>query len=178
MTEKTTKKKTSSKKTKTTGTPPSAVAEEEKDDAKTPTKEQHFLPEEEEEQQQMMPSSVVKKLPQITVARLLNETQLGVAMHKRIVRQMTELRHVSGNEKFLQDVCTCLLHVLLEYKVYQVVFVVVFIIVFISSRLYPRLRRVILRMKWIFRDERDTKFFSFFIVPLFVSLDFQSIIFV
>jgi hypothetical protein len=27
-------------------------------------------------------------------------------------------------------------------------------------------------MKWIFRDERDTKFFSFF-VPLFVSLDFQ-----
>ena len=118
MTEKTTKKKTSSKKTKTT-TPPSFVAEEEKDDAKTPTKEQHFLPEEEEEeQQQMMPSSVVKKLPQITVARLLNETQLGVAMHKRIVRQMTELRHVSGNEKFLQDVCTCLLHVLLEYKVY------------------------------------------------------------
>ena len=115
MTEKTTKKKTS-KKTKTT--PPSFVAEEEKDDAKTPTKEQHFLPEEEEEQQQMMPSSVVKKLPQITVARLLNETQLGVAMHKRIVRQMTELRHVSGNEKFLQDVCTCLLHVLLEYKVY------------------------------------------------------------
>lgn len=118
MTEKTTKKKTSSKKTKTTGTPPSAVAEEEKDDAKTPTKEQHFLPEEEEQQQQMMPSSAVKKLPQITVARLLNETQLGVAMHKRIVRQMTELRHVSGNEKFLQDVCTCLLHVLLEYKVY------------------------------------------------------------
>lgn len=173
MTEKTTKKKTS-KKTKTT--PPSFVAEEEKDDAKTPTKEQHFLPEEEEEeQQQMMPSSAVKKLPQITVARLLNETQLGVAMHKRIARQMTELRHVSGNEKFLQDVCTCLLHVLLEYKVYQVVFVVVFI----SSRLYPpRLRRVILRMKWIFRDERDTNFFSFFIVPLFVSLDFQSIIFV
>jgi hypothetical protein len=118
MTEKTTKKKTSSKKTKTT-TPPSFVAEEEKDDAKTPAKEQHFLPEEEEEeQQQTMPSSAVKKLPQITVARLLNETQLGVAMHKRIVRQMTELRHVSGNEKFLQDVCTCLLHVLLEYKVY------------------------------------------------------------
>tara|TARA_B110000459_G_scaffold49107_1_gene54780 strand:- start:2636 stop:3085 length:450 start_codon:yes stop_codon:yes gene_type:complete len=117
MTEKTTKKKTS-KKTKTTGTPPSAVAEEEKDDAKTPAKQQHFLPEEEEQQQQMMPSSAVKKLPQITVARLLNETQLGVAMHKRIVRQMTELRHVSGNEKFLQDVCTCLLHVLLEYKVY------------------------------------------------------------
>ena len=173
MTEKTTKKKTS-KKTKTT-TPPSFVAEEEKDDAKTPTKEQHFLPEEEEEQQQQtMPSSAVKKLPQITVARLLNETQLGVAMHKRIVRQMTELRHVNGNEKFLQDMCTCLLHVLLDYKVYQVVFVVVFI----SSRLYPRLRRVILRMKWIFRDERDTNFFSFFIVPLFVSLDFQSIIFV
>ena len=118
MTEKTTKKKTSSKKTKTT-TPPSFVAEEEKDDAKTPAKEQHFLPEEEEEEeQQTMPSSAVKKLPQITVARLLNETQLGVAMHKRIVRQMTELRHVSGNEKFLQDVCTCLLHVLLEYKVY------------------------------------------------------------
>ena len=116
MTEKTTKKKTS-KKTKTT-TPPSFVAEEEKDDANTPTKEQHSPEEEEQQQQQMMPSSAVKKLPQITVARLLNETQLGVAMHKRIVRQMTELRHVSGNEKFLQDVCTCLLHVLLEYKVY------------------------------------------------------------
>ena len=117
MTEKTTKKKTSTK-TKTTGTPPSFVAEEEKDDAKTPTKQQHFLPEEEEEeQQQMMPSSAVKKLPQITVARLLNETQLGVAVHKRIVRQMTELRHVNGNETFLQEMCTCLLHVLLEYKV-------------------------------------------------------------
>lgn len=133
MTEKTTKKKTS-KKTKTTGTPPSFVAEEEKDDAKTPTKQQHFLPEEEEEQQQqMMPSSAVKKLPQITVARLLNETQLGVAMHKRIVRQMTELRHVSGNEKFLQDVCTCLLHVLLEYKVYQVVFRRLYIVASLSS---------------------------------------------
>ena len=134
MTEKTTKKKTSTK-TKTTGTPPSFVAEEEKDDAKTPTKQQHFLPEEEEEQQQqmMMPSSAVKKLPQITVARLLNETQLGVAMHKRIVRQMTELRHVSGNEKFLQDVCTCLLHVLLEYKVYLSLSSSLF--VFISSSL-------------------------------------------
>jgi len=132
MTEKTTKKKTS-KKTKTT-TPPSFVAEEEKDDAKTPTKEQHFLPEEEEQQQQQtMPSSAVKKLPQITVARLLNETQLGVAMHKRIVRQMTELRHVSGNEKFLQDVCTCLLHVLLEYKVYQVVFRRLYIVASLSS---------------------------------------------
>ena len=168
MTEKTTKKKTS-KKTKTT---PPSVAEEVKDDA-TPTKQQ---PKEEEHATTTTttPSSAVKKLPQITVARLLSETQLGVAVHKRIVRQMTELRHVSGNEKFLQDVCTCLLHVLLDYKVYQVVFVVVFI----SSRLYPRLRRVILRMKWIFRDERDTNFFSFFIVPLFVSLDFQSIIFV
>jgi len=133
MTEKTTKKKTS-KKTKTT-TPPGSVAEEEKDDA-TPTKQQHFLPEEEEEEQQqqmMMPSSALKKLPQITVARLLNETQLGVAMHKRIVRQMTELRHVNGNEKFLQDVCTCLLHVLLEYKVYLSLSSSLF--VFISSSL-------------------------------------------
>ena len=134
MTEKTTKKKTS-KKTKTTGTPPSAVAEEEKDDAKTPAKQQHFLPEEEEQQQQMMPSSAVKKLPQITVARLLNETQLGVAMHKRIVKQMTELRRVNGNEKFLQEMCACLLHVLLEYKVLMslsssfLVFIVVFIVV-------------------------------------------------
>ena len=83
----------------------------------------------------MMPSSAVKKLPQITVARLLNETQLGVAMHKRIVRQMTELRHVSGNEKFLQDVCTCLLHVLLEYKVYLLSLCGRLYIVFISSSL-------------------------------------------
>ena len=111
MTEKTTKKKTS-KKTKTT---PPSVAEEVKDDA-TPTKQQ---PKEEEHATTTTttPSSAVKKLPQITVARLLNETQLGVAVHKRIVRQMTELRHVNGNETFLQEMCTCLLHVLLEYKV-------------------------------------------------------------
>ena len=127
MTEKTTKKKTS-KKTKTT---PPSVAEEVKDDA-TPTKQQ---PKEEEHATTTTttPSSAVKKLPQITVARLLNETQLGVAMHKRIVRQMTELRHVSGNEKFLQDVCTCLLHVLLEYKVYLSLSSSLF--VFISSSL-------------------------------------------
>ena len=110
MTEKTTKKKTS-KKTKTT---PPSVAEEEKDDA-TPTKQQPK--EEEHATTTTTPSSAVKKLPQITVARLLNETQLGVAVHKRIVRQMTELRHVNGNETFLQEMCTCLLHVLLEYKV-------------------------------------------------------------
>ena len=172
MTEKTTKKKTSTK-TKTTGTPPSFVAEEEKDDAKTPTKQQHFLPEEEEQQQQqqMMPRSAVKKLPQITVARLLNETQLGVAMHKRIVRQMTELRHVSGNEKFLQDVCTCLLHVLLEYKVYLSLSSSLF--VFISSSL-SSFESDFENEIWIFRDERETKNFSFF-VPLFVSLDFQII---
>lgn len=166
MTEKTTKKKTS-KKTKTT-TPPGSVAEEEKDDA-TPTKQQHSP--EEEEQHATMPSSTVKKLPQITVARLLNETQLGVAMHKRIVRQMTELRHVSGNEKFLQDVCTCLLHVLLEYKVYLSLSSSLF--VFISSSL-SSFESDFENEIWIFRDERETKNFSFF-VPLFVSLDFQII---
>ena len=167
MTEKTTKKKTS-KKTKTT-TPPGSVAEEEKDDA-TPTKQQHS-PEEEEEQHATMPSSTVKKLPQITVARLLNETQLGVAMHKRIVRQMTELRHVNGNEKFLQDMCTCLLHVLLEYKVYLSLSSSLF--VFISSSL-SSFESDFENEIWIFRDERETKNFSFF-VPLFVSLDFQII---
>ena len=126
MTEKTTKKKTS-KKTKTT---PPSVAEEEKDDA-TPTKQQP----KEEEHATTTTSSAVKKLPQITVARLLNETQLGVAMHKRIVKQMTELRRVNGNEKFLQEMCACLLHVLLEYKVLMslsssfLVFIVVFIVV-------------------------------------------------
>ena len=129
MTEKKTKKKTSETTTKTT---PPSVAEEEKDDA-TPTKQQHSP--EEEEQHATMPSSTVKKLPQITVARLLNETQLGVAMHKRIVKQMTELRRVNGNEKFLQEMCACLLHVLLEYKVLMslsssfLVFIVVFIVV-------------------------------------------------
>lgn len=150
MTEKTTKKKTS-KKAKTT-TPPS-VAEEEKDDA-TPTK-QHSP--EEEEQQTMMPS-VVKKLPQITVARLLNETQLGVAMHKRIVKQMTELRHVNGNEKFLQEMCTCLLHVLLEYKVCLILSSSLFVL--ISSSL-SSFDGVILRMKWIFRDRERYKKFLF-----------------
>ena len=165
MTEKTTKKKTS-KKTKTT---PPSVAEEEKDDA-TPTKQQ---PKEEEHATTTTttPSSAVKKLPQITVARLLNETQLGVAVHKRIVRQMTELRHVSGNEKFLQDVCTCLLHVLLEYKVYLSLSSSLF--VFISSSL-SSFESDFENEIWIFRDERETKNFSFF-VPLFVSLDFQII---
>jgi len=56
-------------------------------------------------------------------------------MHKRIVKQMTELRRVNGNEKFLQEMCACLLHVLLEYKVLMslsssfLVFIVVFIVV-------------------------------------------------
>jgi len=111
MAEKTTKKKTS-KKTKTTAP---SVVEEEKDDA-TPTKQQQ----EEEEHATTTTPSTVKKLPQITVARLLNEAQLGVAMHKRIVKQMTELRSINGNETFLQEMCTCLLHVLLEYKVYLI----------------------------------------------------------
>ena len=57
-----------------------------------------------------------QKLPQITVARLLNETQLGVSMHKRITQQMTRLR-TENPEKFLRDTCQCLLHVLLVYKV-------------------------------------------------------------
>ena len=130
MTEKKTKKKTSETTTKTT---PPSVAEEEKDDA-TPTKQQQ----QQEEERATLPTttpSTVKKLPQITVARLLNETQLGVAMHKRIVKQMTELRRVNGNEKFLQEMCACLLHVLLEYKVLMslsssfLVFIVVFIVV-------------------------------------------------
>ena len=130
MTEKKTKKKTSETTTKTT---PPSVAEEEKDDA-TPTKQQQ----QQEEERATLPTttpSTVKKLPQITVARLLNETQLGVAMHKRIVKQMTELRRVNGNEKFLQEMCACLLHLLLEYKVLMslsssfLVFIVVFIVV-------------------------------------------------
>ena len=158
MTEKKTKKKTS-KKAKTT---PPSVAEEEKDDA-TPTKQQQQQPKE-EEQQTTTPRSTVKKLPQITVARLLNETQLGVAMHKRIVKQMTELRHVNGNEKFLQEMCTCLLHVLLEYKVYLILSSSLFVL--ISSSL-SSFDGVILRTKWIQRDERDTKNFSFFRSPFF-----------
>ena len=123
MTEKTTKKKTSKKAKKTT---PPSVAEEEKDDA-TPTKQQR--PEEEEHATLTTTPSAVKKLPQITVARLLNETQLGVAMHKRIVKQMTELRSINGNEKFLQKMCTCLLHVLLEYKVYLILSSSLFVLI-------------------------------------------------
>ena len=69
----------------------------------------------------VMPSScggtpAPQKLPQITVARLLNETQLGVSMHKRITQQMTRLR-TENPKKFLRDTCQCLLHVLLVYKV-------------------------------------------------------------
>ena len=160
MTEKTTKKKTS-KKTKTT---PPSVAEEVKDDA-TPTKQQ---PKEEEHATTTTtttPSSAVKKLPQITVARLLNETQLGVAVHKRIVRQMTELRHVNGNETFLQEMCTCLLHVLLEYKVLIRLSSSSSLFVFISSSVSSSFESD-------FENEIQ-KNFSF--VPLFVSLDFKSI---
>ena len=158
MTEKTTKKKTS-KKTKTT---PPSVAEEEKDDA-TPTKQQPK--EEEHATTTTTPSSAVKKLPQITVARLLNETQLGVAVHKRIVRQMTELRHVNGNETFLQEMCTCLLHVLLEYKVLIRLSSSSSLFVFISSSVSSSFESD-------FENEIQ-KNFSF--VPLFVSLDFKSI---
>ena len=165
MTEKTTKKKTS-KKTKTT--PPKSVAEEEKDDA-TPTKQR---PKEEEhatiQTTTTTPSSAVKKLPpQITVARLLNETQLGVAVHKRIARQMTELRHVNGNETFSQEMCACLLHVLLEYKVLIRLSSSSSLFVFISSSSVSSSS-----FESDFENEIQ-KNFSF--VPLFVSLDFKSI---
>jgi len=134
MTEKTTKKKTS-KKTKTT---PPSVAEEEKDDA-TPTKQQPK--EEEHATTTTTPSSAVKKLPQITVARLLNETQLGVSMHKRIIQQMTTLR-ANDPQMFLQEMCKCLLHVLLEYKVrrHRASLFRVFVVVFIYRRRRRRRR--------------------------------------
>ena len=85
---------------------------------KTATKAEEEEEEEEEEQQQppKTPMAPPQKLPQITVARLLNETQLGVSMHKRIIQQMTTLR-ANDPQMFLQEMCKCLLHVLLEYKV-------------------------------------------------------------
>ena len=87
---------------------------------KTATKEEEREEEEQEEEEQQQPpktpTAPPQKLPQITVARLLNETQLGVSMHKRIIQQMTTLR-ANDPQMFLQEMCKCLLHVLLEYKV-------------------------------------------------------------
>ena len=87
---------------------------------KTATKEEEREEEEQEEEEQQQPPKTPmappQKLPQITVARLLNETQLGVSMHKRIIQQMTTLR-ANNPQMFLQEMCKCLLHVLLEYKV-------------------------------------------------------------
>jgi len=87
---------------------------------KTATKEEEREEEEQEEEEQQQPPKTPmappQKLPQITVARLLNETQLGVSMHKRIIQQMTTLR-ANDPQMFLQEMCKCLLHVLLEYKV-------------------------------------------------------------
>ena len=86
---------------------------------KTATKAEEEGEEGEEEEQRQPPKTPTappQKLPQITVARLLNETQLGVSMHKRIIQQMTTLR-ANDPQMFLQEMCKCLLHVLLEYKV-------------------------------------------------------------
>jgi len=108
---------------------------------KTATKAEEEGEEGEEEEQRQPPKTPTappQKLPQITVARLLNETQLGVSMHKRIIQQMTTLR-ANDPQMFLQEMCKCLLHVLLEYKVRRRraslfrVFVVVFIYLSSSS---------------------------------------------
>jgi flagellum-specific peptidoglycan hydrolase FlgJ len=110
---------------------------------KTATKAEEEEEEEEEEQQQppKTPMAPPQKLPQITVARLLNETQLGVSMHKRIIQQMTTLR-ANDPQMFLQEMCKCLLHVLLEYKVrrHRASLFRVFVVVFIYRRRRRRRR--------------------------------------
>jgi len=111
---------------------------------KTATKAEEEEKEGEEEEQQQPPKTPTappQKLPQITVARLLNETQLGVSMHKRIIQQMTTLR-ANDPQMFLQEMCKCLLHVLLEYKVRRrrASLFRVFVVVFIYRR--RRRRRV------------------------------------
>ena len=97
-----------------------SAASKKKKTAKEEEEEEEEREEEQEEEEQQQPpktpTAPPQKLPQITVARLLNETQLGVSMHKRIIQQMTTLR-ANDPQMFLQEMCKCLLHVLLEYKV-------------------------------------------------------------
>jgi flagellum-specific peptidoglycan hydrolase FlgJ len=98
-----------------------SAASKKKKTAKEEEEEEEEEREEEQEEEERReppktPTAPPQKLPQITVARLLNETQLGVSMHKRIIQQMTTLR-ANDPQMFLQEMCKCLLHVLLEYKV-------------------------------------------------------------
>jgi hypothetical protein len=58
----------------------------------------------------------IKKRGNNICARLMNETQLGQSMHKRITKQMLELRS-RDQLGFLTDFLQCLLPVLLEHKV-------------------------------------------------------------
>jgi flagellum-specific peptidoglycan hydrolase FlgJ len=94
----------------------SAASKKKKTATKEEEREEEEVEEEEQQQPPKTPMAPPQKLPQITVARLLNETQLGVSMHKRIIQQMTTLR-ANDPQMFLQEMCKCLLHVLLEYKV-------------------------------------------------------------
>jgi hypothetical protein len=138
----------------------SAASKKKKTATKAEEEEEEEGEEEEQQQPPKTPTAPPQKLPQITVARLLNETQLGVSMHKRIIQQMTTLR-ANDPQMFLQEMCKCLLHVLLEYKVRRrrASLFRVFVVVFIYRRRRRRRRVSTLND---FRNFRYEFFFKFF----------------
>ena len=55
-----------------------------------------------------------KQLP--TVGQILNEAQISLTVHRKLVKQMTSVRHATP-DTFLPELCNCILPVLLEFKV-------------------------------------------------------------
>ena len=51
-----------------------------------------------------------------TVGKILNDAQVSLAVHKKCVKQMIQRRHAHP-ETFLPELCSCILPVLLEFKV-------------------------------------------------------------
>jgi len=51
-----------------------------------------------------------------TVGKILNDAQVSLAVHKKCVKQMIQRRHADP-ETFLPELCSCILPVLLEFKV-------------------------------------------------------------
>ena len=55
-----------------------------------------------------------------TVGKILNDAQVSLAVHKKCVKQMIQRRHADP-ETFLPELCSCILPVLLEFKVRRAV---------------------------------------------------------
>lgn len=51
-----------------------------------------------------------------SVGKILNEAQMSLSVHKKCVKLMVQRRH-QDPDTFLPELCSCILPVLLEYKV-------------------------------------------------------------